>query len=171
MNKMPNTTTNQDYKRNKSGSVKSKGFKMYNYPDDSNNMYANEYSCSAQNSQFTFGATPDSRLSDRGHSGTNSANKSLNQEKEIMYSMRDIIKQNKMRSKQRKSSVSEKHRRNSSKCSKKGKKQSKKKSNRHHTPSINGYFKMPSTTTNQDRYHMKVSFCLLMKIFIGVFYS
>ena len=141
-------------KRKKSSHVSSKRaskqFNMYNYVDSSTpNMYTNEYSShtGTQNSQFTFGATPDSRLSNKTHSGTNSVNKSVSKETDIMYSMRDIIKQNKMRSKNRKSSVSDSkhHHRSSSKTSKKGKKHSKKKSHKQNAPSMNGYFKVPSS--------------------------
>lgn len=80
---------------------------------------------SAQTSQFTFGATPDSKLSDQAYSGSNSMNKSFTKEKDMIYSTREVIKQSKIKPKKRKSSISEKHRRSNSKASKKGKKSSK----------------------------------------------
>lgn len=84
------------------------------------NFYGNDYTNSAHTSQFTFGATPDSRMSDRGFSGNNSVNKSISKDK-ILYSMKDAIKQKKLKDKQKKLPGHESHRRVDSKNSKKSK--------------------------------------------------
>lgn len=90
------------------------GRQFKNSEYSSSNFYGNEYASSAQTSQFTFGATPDSRLSDKGLSGTNSVNKSITRDK-IMYSMKESIKLQKSNLKNKKSSGSERHQRNDSK--------------------------------------------------------
>lgn len=63
-----------------------------------NPFYGNEYTNSAQTSQFTFGPNPDSRISDRGYSGTTSVNKSINKEK-MIYNMNEQIKRKKLKHK------------------------------------------------------------------------
>ena len=137
--------------RNSSRKHSSKNSKCYGYDSNqyNSNLYTNEYSNSAQTSQFTFGPGPDSRISDIGASGTNSANKSVSKEN-ILYTMKDVIKQKKIRHKSKKSTTSDKHQRNDSRTSKKGKKHFKKKSNRQHTPSLNGYFNVQTTKNKQS---------------------
>lgn len=90
------------FKRSACGSqsskqVNSRSFKTYENPEAqyaSWNFYGNEYTNSAQTSQFTFGPGPDSRISDRGCSGTTSVNKSISKEK-MIYNMNEQIKRNK----------------------------------------------------------------------------
>lgn len=109
------SSTDKLLKRNKSASIKpkrnTKRIKVTGYNDNqysNNNLYGNEYSGSAQNSQFTFGATPESGMSDRGLSATNSANKSVSKDNVAMHNMRDIIKKNKLKAKHRQSNASDK---------------------------------------------------------------
>ena len=88
--------------------------KCKNSEYSSSNFYGNEYASSAQTSQFTFGATPDSRMSDRGLSGTNSVNKSITKDK-IVYSMKESIKNHKSNERSKKSIGSDRHQRADSK--------------------------------------------------------
>lgn len=115
--KRENPSRSRSTKRQPQG----KSHKMYNYPDNQYVTYGNEYSNSAQTSQFTFGGNPDSR-SDLGYSGTTSANKSINKD-HIMYNMKDMGKQKSKRkdSSHRKSITSDRHQRTNSKTSKKSK--------------------------------------------------
>lgn len=80
----------------------------------STNFYANEYASSAHTSHFTFGATPDSRISDKGLSGANSVNKSITRDK-IIYSMKESINHQKSKDKHKKSVGSDRHHRADSK--------------------------------------------------------
>ena len=125
----------------------SKNSKIYGYEGNqySSNMYTNEYSNSAQTSQFTFGPGPDSKISDNGCSGTNSANKSVRKESKVR-NMSEKMRKRKVKHKTKKSGMFEKHQRHDSKSSRKSKKSSRKKSARHHTPSLNGYFKGQNKT-------------------------
>ena len=130
-----------------SRNASSKNSKIYAY--DSNNysskMYTNEYSNSAQTSQFTFGPGPDSKMSETGFSNTNSANKSVNRENAVKI-LTEKSKRKKSKHKNKKSGTFQKHNRNDSKSSRKSRKSSRRKSSRRHNPSINGYVKSNSKT-------------------------
>ncbi|CAI2384132.1 unnamed protein product [Moneuplotes crassus] len=148
---------------NRGGSVRcsqkasSKNSKIYVYDSNqyTSNMYTNEYSNSAQTSQFTFGPGPDSKTSDIAYSGQTSANKSINKDN-ILSKISETSLKKKIKHKSKRSTASDKHHRSSSRGSK-NKRGPKRRSSRSKHPGLNGYFgknsmKRPTSKSRNELY-------------------